>query len=85
MPPTPQKPPESHYDLNKLHKIFAFAALTLLIALLALFAKDYSKEWKVYQQQFRELDAEKAKVKLNLLKLPRSISIFLQLPPQSKF
>ncbi|MBP6344037.1 MAG: c-type cytochrome [Candidatus Omnitrophica bacterium] len=66
MPPTPQKPPESHYDLNKLHKIFAFAALTLLIALLALFAKDYSKEWKVYQQQFRELDAEKAKVKLDL-------------------
>lgn len=66
MPPTPQKPPESHYDLQKLHKFFAIAAVTLLIALLGLFAKDYSKEWKKYQEDFRKLEAEKAKVKYDI-------------------
>lgn len=66
MPPTPQKPPESHYDLQKLHKLFAFAALTLLISLMALFAKDYSKQWKVYQEEYRKLEIEKAKVKYDL-------------------
>ena len=66
MPPTPQKPPESHYDVQKLHKFFAFAALTLLFALFGLFAKDYSKEWKVYQEEYRQLEAEKAKVKYDL-------------------
>jgi mono/diheme cytochrome c family protein len=66
MPPTPPKPPESHYDLQKLHKFFAFAAFALLVALLGLFAKDYSREWKQYQQQYRELEVEKAKVKYEL-------------------
>lgn len=68
MPPTPQKPPESHYDLQKLHKYFAFAAIALLIALMAIFAKDYSKEWKVYQEEYRKLEIEKAKVKYDLEK-----------------
>ncbi len=66
MPPTPQKPPESHYDLQKLHKFFAFAAIILLISIFGLFAKDYSKEWKQYQEQYRALEAEKAKVKYDL-------------------
>jgi len=66
MPPPSQKPPESHYDLQKLHKFFAFAVFTLLIALLALFAKDYAREWKQYQQSYRELEVEKAKVKYDL-------------------
>src|SRR5262245_12929082 len=66
MPPTPQKPPESHYDVQKLHKLFAFAAFTLLIALLGLFAKDYAKEWKVYQEEYRQFEIEKAKVKYDL-------------------
>jgi cytochrome c2 len=65
MPPPP-KPPESHYDLQKLHKFFAFAAFALLIALLGIFAKDYSREWKQYQQEFRHLEVEKAKVKYDL-------------------
>ncbi len=66
MPPPPQKPPESHYDLQKLHKFFAIAAVVLLLALFGLFAKDYSKEWKTYQEEYRKLEVEKAKVKYDL-------------------
>ncbi len=63
MPPTPPKPPESHYDLQKLHKLFAFAAFALLFALVGIFAKDFTRDWKPYQQEFRKLEIEKAQIK----------------------
>ncbi len=61
----PQLPPESHYDPNKLAKIFAIAAIILLVSLIGIFAKDYSRQWKDYQRQFRELEVEKTRIKLD--------------------
>jgi len=61
----PQLPPESHYDPDKLGKIFAFVAVVLLLSLIGLFAKDYSRQWKDYQRQYRGLEVEKARVKLD--------------------
>ncbi len=60
-----QLPPESHYDLKKLDKIFAFLAIALLLSIIGIFAKDYSRQWKDYQRQFRALEIEKAQVKMN--------------------
>lgn len=59
----PQLPPESHYNPKKLDKIFAIIALILLASLLGIFAKDYSKQWKEYQKQFKALELEKTRVK----------------------
>ena len=61
----PPLPPESHYDPKKLQKIFAIATLVLLVSLFGIFAKDYAREWKTYQRQFRVLEVEKSRVKLD--------------------
>ncbi len=65
-------PPESHYNPKLLDKIFAAVAVILLISIIGLFAKDYSRQWKNYQREFRALEVEKSRVKLdeqeNLLK-----------------
>ncbi len=61
----PQLPPESHYDPKKLQKIFAIATIVLLISLVGLFAKDYSRQWKDYQRKFRVMEVEKSRVKLD--------------------
>ena len=61
----PQLPPESHYDPKKLDKLFAIAALVLLVSLVGLFVKDYSRQWKGYQRQFRVIEVEKARIKLD--------------------
>ena len=61
----PPLPPESHYDPKKLQKIFAIATLVLLVSLFGVFAKDYAREWKTYQRQFRALEVEKTRVKLD--------------------
>ncbi len=68
----PPLPPESYYDPKKLDKIFAFVAIALLLSLIALFAKDYSRPWKDYQRQFHALEIEKARVKLDQLQLDLS-------------
>ena len=54
---------ERHYDILRLNKLFAFVSILLLIALIALFVNDYSREWKKYQQEFRKLEAEKTRKK----------------------
>lgn len=64
MPPS-SLPPESHYDPKKLGKIFAIVAVALLLSLIGIFAKDYSRQWKDYQRQFHALEIEKARVKLD--------------------
>lgn len=58
-------PPESHYDPNKLGKIFAVVAVVLLLAIIGLFVKDYSRQWKEYQRQYRAMEVEKTRVKLD--------------------
>ena len=60
MPPPPQ---EQHYNIDKLHVIFACVAIVLLTALLCMFGRDYSKMWKEYQSRFRGLEIEKARIK----------------------
>ncbi len=57
------KQPESHYNLNSLHFIFAIASLILLFSLGSLFLKDYSRQWKDYQKQFKAYEVEKARTK----------------------
>lgn len=57
--------PESHYNLNKLHKVFAIFAIILLLALGGLFKKDYERKWKNYQQDFRTLEIEKTRMKFD--------------------
>ena len=57
------KPPESHYNLNKLHVIFACVTLGLLSALGLLFLKDYARPWRTYQNDFRGLEIEKTRIK----------------------
>ncbi len=59
----PQLPPESHYDPKKLDKIFAIIAIVMLLSLVGMFAKDYSRQWKDYQRQYRAMEVEKARVK----------------------
>jgi cytochrome c2 len=66
MPPS-NLPPESHYDPKKLDKFFAIVGIVLLLSLIGLFAKDYSRQWKDYQRQFHALEVEKSRVKLDEL------------------
>ncbi len=56
---------ERHYNINKLNMLFAFASIALLLAIMSLFMKDYDREWKDYQTQFRAMEVEKARVKLD--------------------
>ncbi len=57
------KKPESHYNLDKLHMIFAIAALIMLAAFGGLFMKDYDRSWKDYQRDFNGYEMEKTRVK----------------------
>lgn len=60
-----QLPPESHYNPKKLDMIFAILSIVLLLCVIGLFAKDYSRQWKNYQKEFRGLEVEKARVKVD--------------------
>ncbi len=62
-PPQNPKPPESHYDPHKLGFYFAIVAVLLLMSVGGLLMKDYSREWKDYQKDFRTLEIEKTRVK----------------------
>jgi mono/diheme cytochrome c family protein len=56
---------ERHYNINNLNILFACASLILLSALGWLFVKDYSRPWKKHQQDFRALEVEQTRVKLD--------------------
>lgn len=56
---------ERYYETSRLNVIFACASLVLLSALGLLFLKDYSRQWKEYQQSFRTLEMDKTRVKLD--------------------
>ncbi len=64
-PNKPQLPPESHYDPKKLDKLFAIITIILLVAIVGIWAKDYAREWKQYQKQFKALELEKTKIKMD--------------------
>lgn len=57
------EPEERHYNIDRLHMIFAIASSVLLLALIWLVTDDYAREWKDYQRKFRELEIEKTRVK----------------------
>ncbi|OGX06123.1 MAG: hypothetical protein A2Z88_04330 [Omnitrophica WOR_2 bacterium GWA2_47_8] len=59
------EPQERHYNIEKLNRLFAIASLVLLAALVLMFADDYSRKWKDYQKEFRQLEIEKTRVKFD--------------------
>ena len=54
---------ERHYDIRKLNRLFALAAVVLLATMVAMFADDYSREWKQFQKDFRDLEVKKTRAK----------------------
>lgn len=54
---------ERHYKQKDLYRIFAVVACVLLLAVVAMFAKDYSRKWKSYQETFRRKQIEKTYAK----------------------
>lgn len=54
---------ERHYKQKDLYRVFAVVAMVLLIAVTAMFAKDYSRSWKAHQEKFRRLQVEKTYAK----------------------
>mgnify|MGYP000182736209 CR=1 FL=1 len=54
---------ERHYNINKLNILFAVSSLGLLAALGWMVMKDYSREWKEYQKDFRVLEIEATRMK----------------------
>jgi len=57
---------ERHYKITTLNKLFAIFSIVLLAVLIWLFVDDYSREWKKYQREFRDLEIEKIRVKYDL-------------------
>ncbi|MCA9393090.1 MAG: c-type cytochrome [Candidatus Omnitrophica bacterium] len=56
---------ERHYNINKLNVVFAVVSVVLLLTLMSVFMNDYDRDWKDYQRQFRTIEIEKARVKLD--------------------
>jgi len=56
---------ERHYNIKTLNVIFALSSVALFLCILWLFADDYTREWKEYQLQFKTLEVEKTRVKLD--------------------
>lgn len=54
---------ERHYKQKDLYRVFAVVAVILLIAVIAMFAKDYSRRWKTHQEKFRRIQIEKTYAK----------------------
>ena len=52
MPATEQ----TWYDQKKLHMVFGFSALAMLIATVWMFAADHAREWKGFQRDFRSAE-----------------------------
>ena len=56
---------ERHYNSKKLTILFAIASLVLLGSLGRMLLADYDRPWKKYQEQFKVLEMEKARVKFD--------------------
>ncbi|MFT7538951.1 MAG: cbb3-type cytochrome oxidase cytochrome c subunit, partial [Lysobacterales bacterium] len=59
------KQPESHYNIDKLHFVFAIGALALLTVIGAVFMNDYDRKWKDYQNKFAQYKVEIARTKFD--------------------
>jgi hypothetical protein len=59
-------PEEQHYNINKLHMFFAFASIILVGVIGWMFNDDYSRKWKEYQKQFREMEMVNTRVKYDV-------------------
>jgi len=53
---------ERYYNINKLNFFFAASSIILLVSLVWLFVKDYVREWKDYQNEFRSYEIQKTRV-----------------------
>lgn len=47
---------ERYYNIFRLNRLFAVSSVVFLLLLVWTFADDYSRPWKRYQRQFRELE-----------------------------
>lgn len=52
-------PRDEWYDKKKLNKIFAWSSAALLVATAWMIYDDWDREWKHYQRQFQEVQAER--------------------------
>ncbi len=55
---------ERYYNIEKLNKLFALAALLLMVALLFMVAEDYAAQWKDFQRAFRKIETEGTRLRL---------------------
>ena len=52
-------------DQKLLHVVFGLTSIIMLLSTIWMMAKDHNREWKVYQRQFRNLEAYSAGARLN--------------------
>ena len=49
---------DSHYDVQRLNRVFAISSIALLLCTGWMVWHDYAREWKHYQRDFNQLDLE---------------------------
>src|SRR5690242_13259851 len=52
-------------DQKLLHVVFGVTSIIMLLSTIWMMAKDHNREWKVYQRQFRNVEAYTANARLN--------------------
>ena len=52
-------------DQKSLHLVFGVTSIIMLLSTIWMLAKDHNREWKVYQRQFRNVEAYTANARLN--------------------
>jgi cytochrome c551/c552 len=52
-------------DQKLMHVVFGVTSIIMLLSTIWMMAKDHNREWKVYQRQFRNLEAYTASARLN--------------------
>ncbi len=52
---------ERYYKISLLNKWFAISSIIFVLALIWMFQDDYSRKWKEYQREFRQLEVDKTR------------------------
>ena len=65
---------EYWYSLPKTHKVFAWSSVALLAVTIWMMAADHDDEWRVYQNKFQSLQADKLKAKEKQIQTPEYTS-----------
>ena len=52
------------YNMEKLHKVFAFLSVLFLITVFWVFLDDYSRPWKKYQLEAMQIKRDKIEEKI---------------------